>query len=68
LLGYQILLERGEKVVDEVEYYLGSSVDASIEEVADAVHLLEASLYRLILTDRKTAFTASWDSFLPTEL
>jgi len=40
VLGYQVLVGRGEKVIDEIDYYLGSSVDASVEEVAEMVHSL----------------------------
>lgn len=67
LLGYQILLERGEKVVDEVEYYLGSSVDASIEEVADAVHLLEG-IFIPAHIDRQKNSLYSQLGFLPAGL
>lgn len=40
ILGYQVLVDREEKVIDEVDYYLGSSVDASVEEVAENAHSL----------------------------
>lgn len=40
VLGYQILVGRGKRVIDEVQYYLGASVDASVEEVAEMAHSL----------------------------
>lgn len=40
LFGYQIIVDSEEQIVSEIDYYLGSAVNASIEEVEEMVHSL----------------------------
>jgi PHP family Zn ribbon phosphoesterase len=66
-LGYQVLVDREENVVAEVEYYLGSSIDASVEEVEEMVHAL-GGIFVPAHIDRKKNSIYSQLGFVPSGL
>ena len=67
LFGYQVVLDEDENVLEEIENYLGSSLDVSIEEVEQKVHEL-SGIFIPAHIDRPRNSIYSQLGFFPPEL
>jgi PHP family Zn ribbon phosphoesterase len=67
LFGYQVLVDEDENVLEELENYLGASLDVSIEEVEQKVHEL-SGIFIPAHIDRPRNSLFSQLGFLPPEL
>lgn len=67
ILGYQVMINASEEVTGEVPYYLGSSLDVSIEELEKQVHDL-GGLFIPAHIDRSKNSIFSQLGFLPEDL
>ncbi len=67
LLGYQLVVDEEEKIVEEIENYLGSSLNVSIEEVEQKVHEL-CGIFIPAHIDRPRNSLYSQLGFFPPEL
>ena len=67
LFGYQVLVDEDENIQEELDYYLGASLDVSIEEVQQKVHEL-SGIFIPAHIDRPRNSLFSQLGFLPPEL
>ena len=67
LFGYQVLIDEDENVLEEIENYLGSSLDVSIEEIEQKVHGL-SGIFIPAHIDRPRNSLYSQLGFIPPEL
>jgi len=67
LFGYQVLVDEDENILEELDYYLGASLDMSIEEVEQKVHEL-SGIFIPAHIDRPRNSLFSQLGFLPPEL
>ncbi len=67
LFGYQVLVDEAENIQEELDYYLGASLDVSIEEVEQKVHEL-SGIFIPAHIDRPRNSLFSQLGFLPPEL
>jgi 3',5'-nucleoside bisphosphate phosphatase len=65
--GYQLVLDRDENIVDEVEYFLPAALTASIDEVERKVHSL-GGLFIPAHIDRPAFSLYSQLGFMPSDL
>lgn len=64
LFGYQVLIDEDENILEEIENYLGSSLDVSIEEIEQKVHEL-SGIFIPAHIDRPRNSVFSQLGFLP---
>lgn len=67
LMGFQVVIDEDENVVEEIGNYLGASLDVSIEEVEQKVHEL-SGIFIPAHVDRPRNSLFSQLGFLPPEL
>ncbi len=67
LLGYQVLIDEDENILEELENYLGASLDVSIEEIEQKVHEL-SGIFIPAHIDRPRNSLFSQLGFFPPEL
>lgn len=67
LFGYQLVLDEDENIVEELDHYLGASLNLSIEEVEQKVHAL-SGIFIPAHIDRPRNSLYSQLGFLPPEL
>jgi 3',5'-nucleoside bisphosphate phosphatase len=67
LFGYQVLVDEDENILEELDNYLGASLDVSIEEVEQKVHEL-SGIFIPAHIDRPRNSLFSQLGFLPPEL
>jgi len=65
--GYQLVLDRDENIIDEVEYFLPAALTASIDEVEKKVHSL-GGLFIPAHIDRPAFSLYSQLGFMPADL
>jgi len=65
--GYQLVLDRDENIIDEVEYFLPAALTASIDEVEKKVHSL-GGLFIPAHIDRPAFSLYSQLGFMPSDL
>ncbi len=67
LFGYQVLVDENEDILEKLDYYLGASLDVSIEEVEHKVHEL-SGIFIPAHIDRPRNSLFSQLGFFPPEL
>lgn len=67
LFGYQVLVDENEDILEKLDYYLGASLDVSIEEVEQKVHEL-SGIFIPAHVDRPRNSLYSQLGFFPPEL
>ncbi|MDD2303762.1 MAG: PHP domain-containing protein [Prolixibacteraceae bacterium] len=67
LFGYQVLVDENEDILEKLDYYLGASLDVSIEEVERKVHEL-SGIFIPAHVDRPRNSLFSQLGFFPPEL
>jgi hypothetical protein len=67
LFGYQVLVDDEENILEEIDNYLGASLDVSIEEVEQKIHEL-SGIFIPAHVDRPRNSLFSQLGFLPPEL
>jgi 3',5'-nucleoside bisphosphate phosphatase len=67
LFGYQLILDKDENILEEVDHYLGTALDKSIEEVENRVHEL-AGIFIPAHIDRTKNSIYSQLGFIPEEI
>lgn len=67
LFGYQVVVDEYENILEELDYYLGASLDVSIEEVEQKVHEL-SGIFIPAHIDRPRNSLFSQLGFFPPEL
>lgn len=67
LFGYQVLVDENEDILEKLDYYLGASLDVSIEEVEQKVHEL-SGIFIPAHVDRPRNSLFSQLGFFPPEL
>ena len=67
LFGYQVLVDENEDILEKLDYYLGASLDVSIEEVERKVHEL-SGIFIPAHIDRPRNSLFSQLGFFPPEL
>jgi PHP family Zn ribbon phosphoesterase len=67
LFGYQLVVDEKDNILEEIENYLGTSLDVSIEEVERKVHEL-SGIFIPAHIDRPRNSLFSQLGFIPTEL
>lgn len=67
LFGYQVLIDEDENILEELENYLGASLDVSVEEVEQKVHEL-SGIFIPAHIDRPRNSLFSQLGFFPPEL
>ena len=65
--GFQVVLDKDENIIDEVEYFLPAALTASIEEVEERVHSL-GGLFIPAHIDRPAFSITSQLGFMPSDL
>jgi len=67
LFGYQVVVDKDENILEELDYYLGASLDVSIEEIEQKVHEL-SGIFIPAHIDRPRNSLFSQLGFFPPEL
>jgi PHP family Zn ribbon phosphoesterase len=67
IFGYQVVVDENDKILEEIDGYLGASLDASIEEVERKVHEL-SGIFIPAHIDRPRNSLFSQLGFIPPEL
>ena len=67
LFGYQVVVDENDQILEEIDGYLGASIDASIEEVEQKVHEL-SGIFIPAHIDRPRNSLFSQLGFIPPEL
>ncbi len=67
ILGYQVVVDSDENVLEEIDNYLGATLDASIEEIEQKVHKL-SGIFIPAHVDRPRNSLFSNLGFIPPEL
>jgi len=67
IFGYQLVVDENENIHEEIDWYLGASLDVSIEEVERKVHEL-CGIFILAHIDRPRNSIFSQLGFIPPEL
>jgi hypothetical protein len=67
VFGYQVVVDENENILEEIDHYLGSSLDVSIEEVERKVHEL-SGIFIPAHIDRPRNSLFSQLGFIPVEL
>jgi hypothetical protein len=67
LFGYQLVVDKNENIIDEINHYLGASLDSSIDEIEQKVHEL-SGIFIPAHVDRPRNSLFSQLGFIPPEL
>ena len=67
LFGYQVVVDQDENILEELDYYLGASLNVSVEEIEQKVHEL-SGVFIPAHVDRPRNSLFSQLGFLPPEL
>lgn len=67
VLGYQVIVDADENILEELDYYLGASLDVSVEEIEQKVHEL-SGIFIPAHVDRPRNSIFSQLGFLPPQL
>jgi len=67
VFGYQVVVDENEQILEEIEHYLGASLDMSIEEIEQKVHDL-SGIFIPAHIDRPRNSLFSQLGFIPPEL
>lgn len=67
IFGYQVIVDANENILEELDYYLGASINASVEEIEQKVHELDG-IFIPAHVDRPRNSIFSQLAFLPPQL
>jgi hypothetical protein len=67
IFGYQVIVDANENILEELDYYLGASLNVSIEEIEQKVHELDG-IFIPAHVDRPRNSLFSQLAFLPPQL